>query len=322
MSGEFFTRYTGEIAGVTTSVLWTATALLFTAATRRLGPTLLNTVRICFAIVLLGLTHYGFTGHWIPQAVAGQVMFLALSGIVGLAIGDQALFTAFMDIGPRLAMLIMTTAPLMAAMFGWIVLGETLGLIACTGILLTIGGVAWVVLERPSTPAAATLEPRIRLRGLILALIAALCQAGGMLLSKQGIGHGWLPKEDHLPPQTATLIRMFFAGVGMIPIIWIHRRRERRRRARGINTPPALSRRIGFMFAFCGAITGPFLGVWMMLIATDRSPIGVAQTLCSLTPIFILPAVILLHGERISPRAVLGAVVAVAGSALLFVRVS
>ena len=68
-----------------------------------------------------------------------------------------------------------------------------------------------------------------------------------------------------------------------------------------------------------GAIAGPFLGVWMSLVAADRAPVGVAQTLCSLTPVFILPVLMLLHKERISARAALGAAVAVLGTALLFV---
>ncbi|NUQ47564.1 MAG: EamA family transporter [Phycisphaerae bacterium] len=45
---------------------------------------------------------------------------------------------------------------------------------------------------------------------------------------------------------------------------------------------------------------------------------GVAQTLCSLTPVFILPLAHLIHREHITPRAALGALAAVAGCGLLF----
>jgi len=115
---------------------------------------------------------------------------------------------------------------------------------------------------------------------------------------------------------------MSFAGLGMIPIFLFNLRRERKLRARGIlpkrhGSPPA-----GVSFMVCGAFAGPFLGVWMSLVASDRAPLGVAQTLCSLTPIFILPAVMLLHRERVSPRAAVGAILAVVGSALLFIKPS
>jgi drug/metabolite transporter (DMT)-like permease len=299
-----------------TSLLWTATSLLFTAAAKRIGPTVVNSTRIVVAIVLLGVTHRLLAGTWMPRVVAGQVLFLAFSGIVGLSIGDQALFTAFVDIGTRLSMLIMTTAPLLAALFGWLALGETLRPPAWFGMVLTVGGVGWVVLERPSGAAGGRASHRVR--GVLLALVGAVCQAGGLLLSKAGMGHGWLPEAQHLAPQTATLVRMFFAGLGVIPILGLRHLRQRRRLAAGMAPPHSSSRRAGLAFTLGGAFVGPYLGVWMSLVATDRAPLGIAQTLCSLAPVFVLPFVVLIQKEHVSPRAVFGALLAVGGSILLF----
>jgi drug/metabolite transporter (DMT)-like permease len=58
----------------------------------------------------------------------------------------------------------------------------------------------------------------------------------------------------------------------------------------------------------------------MSLVAADRAPIGVAQTLCSLSPIFLLPFAATIDKEHISLRAIFGAIIAVAGSALLFLQ--
>ncbi len=306
---ENMQAYIGPGAGLATSVLWTGTSLLFTAGGKRIGPTWLNAIRIGLAIVLLGATHRLLAGAWLPPAVWGQVVFLAASGVVGLAIGDQALFTAFVDIGPRLAMLIMATSPIFAILFGWAALGETLGPLSWVGIVMTVVGVGWVVLERPAAPGRHACH---RVRGLTLAFVAAACQAGGLLLSKQGIGHGWLPPEQHLTPQAATLVRMCFAGLGMVPILVIHGLRQRGRTRR------SGSWGAGVGFVACGAVVGPYLGVWMSLVATDRAPLGIAQTLCSLSPVFLLPFAAMIHKERIGVRAVLGAVLAVGGSAVLF----
>ncbi len=310
--------YVGPVAGLLTSVLWTGTSLVFTAAGRRIGPTVVNAFRIGLAIVILALIHRIRFGCWVPHAVAGQVFYLALSGIIGLAIGDQALFTSFVDIGPRLAMLLLGTAPIFAAWFGWLALGERLHGIAWIGMTLTIVGVGWVVLERPAD-ASPTRGGR-RLRGVILGIIAAACQAGGLLLSKQGMGHGWLPADQHLDPQAATLGRMVFAGAGMVPILAFHVFRQHSRATVGYLPPRIGSPRAGYVFAACGAVIGPTLGVWMSLVASDRAPLGVAQTLCSLPPVFILPFAVLIHKERVSPRAILGALVAVGGTAVLFLH--
>lgn len=306
----------GPMAGIATSVFWTGTALLFTAASRRLGATLVNGARIGIAIVLLAVTQRCLAGVWIPPALPRQYLLLAASGVIGLTIGDQALFSAFVRIGPRLAMLMMTTSPLMAAIFGWVALSETLTPLAIVGILLTLGGVGWVVLERPgrTTPTA----DAARWSGILLALLGAACQAGGMLLSKQGIGHGWLPDNEHLDPQAATLVRMFFAGVGVVPLFALHWLRHRRRQPTRPTTVVRDARSRGWLFTFLGACVGPYLGVWMSLIAIDRAPLGIGQTLCSLSPVFILPFSVWIHGEKLSVRAVVGAIVAVGGSTLLF----
>jgi len=307
--------YIGPAAGVGASLLWSFTTLLFTAASQRLGATRVNALRIVFAVLWLGLTHRLLAGTWIPAASTRQVVLLALSGLVGLSIGDWALFASFVSIGPRLSTLLCTTSPIFAAFFGWLILGETLNAVAGFGMLLTIGGVAWVVLERPA-PGSALVKSN-RVRGVLLALAAAAFQAGGYLLSKQGIGHGWLPREQHMPPQTATFIRMFFAAIFVFPLIGLAARL--RIGVRGNLAPiDQRERRVGYVYTLCGSLVGPFLGVWLSLVASDRVKLGVAQTLISLTPVFILPLVVWVYKERVSLRAVLGACIAVAGTALLF----
>lgn len=311
-----FQAYLGPAAGLATSILWTATAVSFTAAGRRIGPTAVNACRIGLAIVLLGTTHYLIYGRLFPQCVPLQIGLLAASGILGLSIGDQALFTSFVYIGPRLAMLIMTTSPIMAALFGWVVLGEQLSAISWLGIGLTISGVAWVVLERQE--GGVVVDDRKRAQGIILALVGALFQAGGFLLSKQGIGHGWLPDSQHMAPQAAAFVRMIFGGLGMAPIIYIRYHKRKKLPPSQRITPNSRDLRVGLAITAAGAVVGPFLGMWMSLEAADRTPLGVAQTLISLPPVFILPLSVLVFKERVSWRAVAGAIVAVGGSTLLF----
>ena len=312
-----FGIYTGQAAGVATSALWTVTSLLFTAAGQRISPVIVNGTRLVCASMLLAVTHRLTSGAWLPHALPGQVAFLAVSGLIGLSLGDLALFISFVDIGPRLAMLVMTTAPLFAALFGWLVLGETLHGVAAVGMVLTVGGVGWVVLERPSAKSA--FHSPHKVRGLTLALIASACQAGGLLLSKQGMGHGWLPDDQHLDPLAATLVRMVFAVVGMIPILVFYARWDAGRRAVGSGPKRIGSPGVGLLFSCLGAVTGPFLGVWMSLVASDRAPLAVAQTCCSLSPVLLLPLAAIIYKEHVTARAVIGAIVAVAGVGLLFV---
>jgi len=167
--------------------------------------------------------------------------------------------------------------------------------------------------------AAESIPVRQRWGGVGFALVAAACQAGGLLLSKQGMGHGWLAREQYLDPQAATLVRMVFAAIAVVPMGVYQWRRTRRR---NLANPPMVSQRgtigRGIGLALCGSVVGPFLGVWLSLVSSDHAPLGVAQTLCSLAPVFLIPAVRFIHRERVSMRAIIGAVVAVGGSTLLF----
>lgn len=310
-----FSPYWGPAAGVATSVLWSFTAISFSAASRRIGASTVNTTRIGLAVLWLGISHRLIAGVWIPPACAGQVGLLALSGLVGLTVGDLALFSAFVDVGPRLAMLVMTTAPLLAALFGWVFLGETLGGLSWLGMAITLAGVSWVVLERPDTRIA----QQHRFRGLLLAFIGAVCQAAGSLLSKGGMGHGWLPEEQFVSPQAAALMRMFFAAVFSVPvIIWLAYRPQLSLATSQTADSAARRRRTGYLLTFAGSIVGPYLGMWMSLEAFHRTSLGVGQTLCSLSPVFILPLVMLIEKERVTARAALGAIATVIGTVLLF----
>ena len=327
MEGAWLQAYVGQLAGIGTSLLWTVTTLFFTAAGRRVGATVVNATRIVFACILLGLTHRWLQGIWIPDVPMRQAVFLAFSGLLGLTIGDQAIIAAFVEIGPRIALLVTTTSPLWATLFAYVFLGEQLPATAWIGMTLTLGGILWVIGER--RPGASALPSHRLVRGILLALLAAVCQSGGYLLSKMGMGHA--EGGQAVRPQTAALVRMFFAAATVVPLVcfhlWAWERFKRvarpapRSQDSSNRVPREQSRadwRTGIIFSLCGAVTGPYLGVWLSLVACDRAPLGVAQTLLTLSPVFILPATAILHRERISLRSAMGALLAVAGAAMLF----
>jgi len=319
---EFLIQYQGHLAGLAASFLWVFTSFIFTAASRRIGPTRVNTFRLLTACALLGAYNLIVTGTLVPPALAQQYLLLAVSGLVGLTIGDQFLFIAMLAIGPRLATLIMTVSPLFAALLGYFIQHESLTGLSLAGMALTISGVAWVVAERPAQSTDTQRHSRRDLsRGITFALLAAFCQAAGLMLSKRGIGHAWLPESQHLPPEQASLIRMSFAAGGALIMLALARRRST---AASLSSPSPVTRRApllsGILLACLGGFLGPTLGATASLFACNKAPVGVAQTLLSLSPVFMLPFVPWFEKERVSWRAIVGALIAVAGTALLFAQ--
>jgi len=293
----------GELASLATAVLWTGSATFFTIASRRLGSVVLNRARLLLAVVFLLITHTIILGSPLPLGAAPhQWLWLGLSGVIGLAIGDAMLFQAYVLIGPRLGMLMMSMAPLISALLALALLGEHLLPIEWFGVLLTVAGIGWVV-TRGSGPLFDPHKPHY-IRGLALGLGASVCQAAGLTLSKLGLG-------DDLPALSGVAIRMLAGFVALWG--WTLVRREVGA------TFARLSRDRGAMLpAFAGAIVGPFLGVWLSLIGVQLARVGVASTIMALPPVFLLPVSHFILKEDINWQAWVGTFVAMAGIALLF----
>ena len=80
----------------------------------------------------------------------------------------------------------------------------------------------------------------------------------------------------------------------------------------------ALHDRKGMTVATATTIFGPFVGVGFSLMAVQYTGAGIASTLMALTPIIIiLPSCWLFH-EKITWKAVLGALISVVGVSLFF----
>ncbi len=296
--------YLGEIAALTTAVCWTFTAIFFTQAGRRVGSVVVNRTRLVFAVIFLATTHWLVLGTPLPLDAAPERWFwLGLSGIVGLTLGDAFLFQSYVWVGPRLGMLMMSLAPVISTVLAWIFLGETLSPVQIAGIGLTIGGVAWVVLERGS---AANGQPRDRsyTLGILAGLGAATGQALGLILAKKGLG-------GDFPALSGNLMRMLSATATM----WLFT-------LLAGQAGPTLRRlnadRGAIRFITGGAIFGPFLGVWLSLVAIQLTQIGIASTLMALPPVLLLPISYFFFHEQITWRAVLGTVAAIVGVAILF----
>ena len=109
---SFIHAHLGELAALGAAMCWVFTSLAFAAAGRRIGPTAVNFIRIFLALAVLACVQRLLFGQWTPPISTRSLMLLGASGLIGLTIGDQFLFTALVYIGPRLTTLLMTLAQL------------------------------------------------------------------------------------------------------------------------------------------------------------------------------------------------------------------
>ena len=294
----------GELAALTTAVLFSFSSSLFTLAGRRIGPLMLNRLRLLLAVGWLLLAHAVLRLPLPLDAGSERWFWLGLSGVVGLVLGDAFLFQAFISIGPRLTMLLMALAPALAALAAWLFLGEALIGMQTLGMLLTLAGIGWVVQERIGPEQKTPGERSQYLRGLLYGLGAAAGQAGGIVLAKPGVG-------GDFPAPSATLLRMVAAAA----VIWLYTllRGQAGETVRKIAAQPPVLRQ-----ALAGSFIGPFLGVTLTMYAIQHTAVGIASTLSSLTPIFLLPIGYFFFKEKFGWQAIAGTLLAMVGVALLF----
>ena len=300
----------GESAAILTSCLWTASSLFFTSAGKRFGSFGVNAYRTVMAIGLLLCAHVVLLGTLLPLANSGQWFWMGLSGIVGLGIGDFGLFAAYVTIGPRRSLLIYASAPIFASLGAYFMLGEPLPALAALGIAVTLSGIVMVILEREETPEE-KLEEKLaankrKTLGVLFGIVSALGQGFGLVLSKKGIYYN---ATVALNPVSAALIRMLFAGV----FVWMC--------ALPAGKLPTMRQAVrdkqGMKYTAAGALVGPFLGMTLSMVAVADTQPGIAQTLMSLMPIFIIPVIWIIYKERTSWRGILGAIIAIIGVAIL-----
>ncbi|MDD9302775.1 MAG: DMT family transporter [Desulfobacter sp.] len=296
--------YTGEMIAIATVVCWTISAQLFGAASKRVGSTPVNIVRIFAALVLFGAYQFFKTGNIIPCNFPERAwIYLSLSGVVGFFLGDICLFKALVELGPRLALLLFSLAAPMAAILGWAFLSDIYLPLQWIGILITLAGVGMVILEKKDPEK--TNDPKINVKGIFWGLGAMLGQAVGYVLSKTGMQ----TQEGFLDPFAATQVRAIAAFACSALLFTLTREWGR--------VSMALKDKKAFTYTLTGSIIGPFLGVSLSLLVLHYLTTGVASTFLSMSPVCIIPFSIYIHKEKVSLRAFAGAVIAVAGIGLL-----
>lgn len=292
----------GEIAALLTALCWAFTSIFFSISGKLVGSQVVNRIRLLYASIFLILAHLIIMGSLFPMDAGWKRWgVLGLSGIIGLALGDALLFQAYVLIGPRITTLLMALAPVFGTLAAWLFLHEVLTAMELVGIVITIAGVAWVVLEGRNGNGGER-HPHM-LTGILLGLGASVCQALGLIFSKVGLEGGY-------SALSGVEIRILVAMVSVWLLAAVSRQLK-----------PTLEKLkikpISLAWIAGGAALGPFVGVWLSLIAVQLSPVGVATTLMSLSPVIVLPLSYFFFKEKISIRAVFGTIVAIGGVTII-----
>ena len=308
-------HYLGEAISLAVAVSWTVTALFAEVGSKRLGSLQMNVIRMILSLVMLGATLWWFTGSPYPLYADGKTwLWLSMSGFVGYLLGDYCLFNSYIWIGSRFGQLFMTLAPPTAALFGWMLLGETLAWNALLGMLVTLTGIGISVLNKGESQ---KLSLKIPLKGVLFGIGAGVGQGIGLVLSKVGMNFyaGATPAGEELVtdlvPFASTFIRAVTGAIGFLCVMGFQRQFH--------TLATSMRDRKGMNAALWATITGPFIGVSLSLMAVQYTEAGIASTLMALTPVLIIWPAHLFFGQQVTFKEVIGACISVIGVSLFFI---
>jgi len=256
-------------------------------------------------------------GGWRTLGPA-QFWQLAGSSVAGITIASTAYFATIYAVGPRItALLFSLTAPF-AVLLGYIVYGETISISQGLGILLVLAGILLAIGIHEGLGADAREEAQDKAKssegsgvtfrwgfwpGIGFGIITALGQSVGTLLARPAMASG-------VEPFTAMGIRsglaaMIFVILSATPL--------------GKNShQPVRAGALGLVVA--SAFVGTALGMSLLMAALHTGNVGIVSTLSSMTPVLILPMVWIRGGRRPGFSAWFGAILAIAGTALISLR--
>ena len=257
--------------------------------------------RLFFALCLL----------WLAAAVSGQWRsldlhasgLLVLSGLIGIFIGDTALFACMNRLGPRRCGILFATHAMFSAALAWPFLGETLWGWTLVGSTLLVAGVmvaiAWGRRAQESHRWEDTRGPLAA--GIALGLLAALCQAVATLMIKPLMGSG-------IDAVAASAVRTSAAFVAHWALLWAGLRHARLLRPL---TVPVLAS------TAASAAVAMALGMTLILAALRTGQANLVGIMSSVSPVLLLPLLWLIYRRRPAWGAWAGSAMAVLGTALI-----
>jgi drug/metabolite transporter (DMT)-like permease len=308
-------QHLGEIISLVVAVSWTVTAIFADKASHRLGSMTTNVIRLVLASLFLAILLWITLGHPYPVFADGKAwLWLGLSALVGYVFGDWCLFNSYLSIGARFGQLFMTLAPPMAAIAGWIMLGETLTWKSMLAMAVTLCGIAISILSRGE---GHKVKLSLPLKGVLLGLGAGTGQGVGLVLSKIGMQHyeaavpaGAPELMETMLPFASTMIRALIGSLGFLALMALQKDLPRLK--------AAFHDRKGMSYALILTLFGPVFGVSLSLMAVQYTDAGIASTLMALTPVLIILPYAIMYKQKIRLKEIIGVTVSMAGVAMFF----
>lgn len=297
------------IGAFLTTIFFSISVICGHRSAKLIGGSEANFWRLAFATCFLSVWAFS-----LGQGLAGASLPIFLtSGIVGIGVGDVALFQALPRLGPQLTLLLTRClAPPFAAAIEWLWIGTKLrptqilyGAVILVGIGISLAPTKHLKLTR-----------KVVIVGVLFSILAAFGDAFGAVLSRKAYAvlteHG-----EHVDGGTAAFQRimggLLIAGISLLVAKWHSVKLHITRSEEATTLPSREKWRKVLPWILANSLAGQTLGVSCYQWAFQTTQAGVVLAIVSTTPLVAMPLTRVIEGERVGMHSIVGGIISVAG---------
>lgn len=286
----------GESLALAAAFGWVGSSVFLERASKETGTLAVNLIRLVIAMLFLGVITYVKRGLVLPLDVTKESFkFLSISGLFGLFLGDFFLYKSYIKIGPRITLLVMTFSPIAVSILSFFIVGEKIEGFKVLGMLLTIIGIAIVILKKKN-------DKEFSKVGFIYALLAMLGESLGIVFTRLGS----IDYDSFATIQVRTIPAI------LAFIVYISLKKE------WSNIKEGILNKKGMIYIVLGTIVAT-LGVTALVEAMKYANVGIVSTLAATSPILIIPISIIFFKEKVSILEGIGALISFVGITIFFI---
>ena len=294
---------TGQILALVTALCWALNSATYSVLGKTVKSSSLAHARSLFAVPFVFILMVFTEGFSFLNISSRSFTALMLSGVTGYYITDVLMFYAYVALGPREALVIMTFSPVVSSILSGLCFGEVLSAGQWISILLIITGITLMVLDEILSSTEVRSRNRA-VKGMSAAFAGALFQAVSYILARYAL--------DDVGPVSTNFLRNL-AGLLCFIVISFLPKSTFRKDAVFLKDRKML---VQLLFA---CITGPVLGMSFQMMALRLAPVGIVSALSQISPLYMLPIDILFLKKKVHIVSVAGTVISIVGAVMLFI---
>ena len=288
-------EWIGIIAALGSAASWAFATVVFDRLGKLIPAAGMTFFKGLFSLVLMVLLILG-TGGFDDLSIR-DFCYLALSGIIGISIGDTLFFRSLQDLGAKVQVLYFMLGQVVTMLLSFLLLGEVLSIEEYIGATILLMGIIVVTIGKQED------HPN-KVRGIIGGFASILCFSLSSIMVKVSIADVGVP--------TATFWRMFFSTVSIMFIGFTSQR------FKSWYTPLKQTRTL--MLFLLNVVVITYGGFLLSMMAIKHITVSLASVLSATEPVFVLILAFLINHERVSKRELIGATITIAGLLMIILN--